>query len=467
MPLFPRAPKIDLLAPRAMRVGETHSLRIVLTTREDTAIRHVDAAIEATTRVRYAADQTTVSHPFRAGARFAAHSISESVRSRPFHRGERVSDATTLPRGRREIPFLVSLPPDAPPSYAGSTVSTTWTVTVRVGIPFWPDPDASFEVHVSPDAASSDDAPLVASTAPDGPTADEAYLECSLASRRVVAGGHLDGSLALGNAEVVRYKDASVALVGYEVPDIRHAFEREAWRHDYPLDVGDASAGRAIPFRLAVPGNIPPSWSGAWRLRWAFEMRAGLGWMRRLEGSVPIVIVPSGASASARPDRFAPPAVGGERLQAVWREVAEHVGLDAAGDELHGTLGLVHVVIRRVHEGRDGIFLVGEISYPSLSVGLSIQPWRRLSDMLATSIPLGHDAFEKRHRVSARDVRGATAIGRGLVEILARFDRVTMHDEHARVAVRDAGHRPERLHTFAADVLAVAKSVTAERAPYR
>ncbi|MCC7538351.1 MAG: hypothetical protein IT379_19155 [Deltaproteobacteria bacterium] len=467
MPLLPRAPKIDLLAPRVMRTGETHALRIVLTTHDDTEVRHVDAAIEATTRVRHAADQTSVSHPFRAGARFTAQSLGDSVRSRPFRHGERVSGATTLPAGRREIPFAVQIPQDAPPSYAGTTVSTTWTVSVRVGIPFWPDPDVAFEVHVTPTPMSSDDAPLVASTAPDGPTADEAYLECSLASRRVPAGGHLDGSLALGNVEVVRYRNATVALVGYEVPDIRHAYEREAWRHEYPLDLDEAVARRAIPFRLAVPSNIPPSWSGAWRLRWAFEMRAGLGWMQRLEGSVPIVVVPAGAAGDAGNDRFAPPAVGSERLQAVWREVAERVGLETSGDELHGTLGLVNVVIRRVHEGRDGIFLVGEVRYPSLALGLSIQPWRRFTDMLSSSIALGHDAFDRRHRVSARDARGATLFGTKLVDVLSRFDRVVMGDDQARLALRDAGHRPERLRTFAADVLALAHSVSTHRAPYR
>lgn len=461
-----RAPRIELLAPRAMRAGETHTLRVVLDARRPVEVEQVEATLEATTRVRYSAESATTTHPFRAGARFGAGTLADSVRAHPFRRGSRLSGPTALPEGRTELPFQVSLPPSVPPSYAGVSVSTTWTVRVTVTIPWWPDPTSVFEVHVAPAPGPTDDAPVVASTTPEGPRADEPFLECSLVSRRVVAGGFVDGSLALGNAEVLSYRDASVALVGYEVPDVRNAYEREAWRHDYPLDVTPSRAGHALPFRLAVPQDLPPSWSGDWRLRWAFEMRAGLGWMRRLEGSVPVVVV-SPEDAKPPAERFAPPAVGSERLQEVWREVGEAVGLTAAVDALHGTVGLVHVAVRRVHEGRAGIFLVGELRYPSLALGLSIQPWRRFADMLATTVPLGDAGFDDRHRLSARDVDGATSLCRRLLEPFGRFDRIVMSDEAARFALRDAGHRVEPLRRFSLDVLGVAKTLSATRGPYR
>ena len=356
----------------------------------------------------------------------------------------------TVRRGRSEIPLRFPIPADATPSYLGRTVRVEHTLLVHLSIPWWPDLRTAFGVTLLPPSREASAQPVLFRSAFEGPQRSAAYLEGSLASDEVEPGGRLVGAVALSNVAQNRYRAMRLRLSAVEHADVSSLgmHSAEAFRLDYGLPLKDPVEGQTIPFNIALPPHIAPSWTErTWRLTWQLDVRAEVRLRDDAVAHVPITILPRPAAGAARAPARVAPSVGSERLQLVWQAVAASEGLQLDGEALVGDRSVAQLSVRR--EQRDqGICLVGELRYRSLRLGLHIAPSSGLR------LRRGRLRLGPRRRTHAVDGRDEQAAGGLLQRALEPFDRVELEDDRALV-VRHASGEDEKPLRAAVDALVV------------
>jgi len=364
--------------------------------------------------------------------------------------------------GARAYDCGFRIPDDAPPAFEGLAGWVRYRVKVRVDIPWWPDARETFELGLRGRPAPPEaGVPLRFASAPGGPRGTEAYVEGSVNSNVVVPGEVLAGRIALGN----------VALLGIESVNVgRRRGEAEIARFGVELEVAGAKEGESVPFAFRVPEMVAGFATPLVRLDWFLEVRAVIRLGFDLELRTGITLAAGSRERRERGRlRLAPPAVGGERLTEVWQRVAEEVGLAFEGERLAGQAAGALVVLRRETRGKDGTFLVGELRYPPLGLGLDVRPASFLGSLVAGASPGVRVKLEREwdaaHRATARDAAQARAFLQPLVAALEPLVTEEMRDDRARVVRKDGGREVQGLRAFAHDVLVLAAALGERRAP--
>ena len=214
------------------------------------------------------------------------------------------------------------------------------------------------------------------------------------------------------------------------------------------------------------PPHLAPSFkSSLWELRWHVEVCIDVGWSDNLVFRVPVKILPQPVSARIDPDvqTSVPVSLLSTQMQEVWQAVAKRHGLSLKEDALHGQAGDCRVQIRREHRGRKGLFLVGEIRYPSLHLGLRLRPARGLRRYLGGGLSLGDPDLDSRCYVLARDQEQLSALGHEVQEPLRAFKTIVMDDERAWVERPGVGQNRRPLDLFVASVLSLTRGLTTAR----
>ena len=382
-----------------------------------------------------------------------------------------LSGPTELAAGATRYRVSFQLPGDAPPSYRGVAAGTEYTIDVHAAIPWWPDAKENFEVIVLP-PPRLDDRPGRAqlfSSAPGGPDGEEAYVEGSLGASVMAAGDCLSGAVALGNVRSNRYKNVTVALIAWQSLLIdHHRDEREVARYQLVLPVDHPGELAPIRFDLRVPQDELPATSRShlWEVRWFFEVKAEVRWGSDVILRVPVTLLPRPPGSDAGAERtFAPPSVGSERVQALWRETAKELGLTYQGEAIRGRTGgltTTEFSIHREHRGKAGVHLVALLRYPSLGLDLEIARQQRLLGG-ARGVPLGDRVFDKKYRVRLREPAQAEAFAASVLPALKGFATVTADDTGARLEQKDSGQSPRRLRAFVERVSWLARALVAVR----
>ncbi len=453
MGILKKRPKIRLRVPEHISPGEHFVARVEVLADRPVETRGVVVSLLGEAHAALGAGNTRTTRTDRF---LALESVPEPGRriiagARVYECGFRIAD-------------------DAPPSFEGVAGWVRYRVKVRVDIPWWPDARETFELGVRGRRALPDaGVPLRFASAPGGPRATEAYLEGSLACNVVSPGELLAGRIALGNVAHHRYRMVKVALVGVENVRIgRRRASAEIARYGLELAVTDAGEGESVPFTFRVPEAVAGFATPLLGLDWFLEVRAVVRLGFDLELSTPIPLAEtSGERRERARTRLAPPAVGGERLTEVWQKVAAEVGLAFEGERLAGHLRGTLVVLRREARGKDGTFLVGELGYPSLGLGLEVRPFTLWSWSALTGggrLKLGRE-WDAAHRAHARDPVQARAFLAPLLGTLLPLVSEELSDERARVVRQDGGREVEALRAFARDVLALAAVLGEGRAP--
>ena len=176
---------------------------------------------------------------------------------------------------------------------------------------------------------------------------------------------------------------------------------------------------------------------------------------------VPSTILPGGSAPQQ--DRKAPPIIGSERVLAVWSSVAKSLDLNLEGDTLRKRVEDIDVVIRREHRGSDGIFLVAELSFPSLHLGLDGGLRRGFRRVLGGGVECGDATWDRRHYIVARHPEQFEQVLRWLAPVLIAVDLHDIDDGQAVLQSREAGLTVEPLHRFAGRALEVARAIHAVR----
>ncbi len=435
MAIVKHRPKIRLLIPRELAAGASHEARVVLEARRSVPIDWLRVEL----------------HGFERGTVGSGQYASTRQVELMLLRAD-LSTGRALPAGRSEFPFTFALPPALPPSYRGRRAEVSYTMTVRASIPWWPDARATFELNVALPPASSapPERSVLYSSRPEGPKGREPHVEGSLVSSMIEAGGYVTGAVALGNRPYNDYREVDVALVGEQAIKLGHRRDRtDLSSYRVRLASSRWEGGDSIDYQFRLPADVTPSFSSELlAFSWRLEVRARIRWRTDVRVSLPVVVFPPAAVKKGRKagrSYRAPPVVGSERMEQIWTAVAYECGLTYAGGALYGQAGEVQVEVRREHRGRGGIFVVGEVSYPSLGLDLEIEPVGRVRRYLDRGLSFGDEAWDRRHRVSGREAAQVAALGQALRLELSGIKQLWADDRRARIELRDAGQRPARL----------------------
>ncbi|MCA9667009.1 MAG: hypothetical protein KC503_15525 [Myxococcales bacterium] len=432
MPLLKRRPRVRLMLPKVVLPGERFQALVVLEAKREVEINSVKLELVGSESMHTGSGQG------------AAHRTYHLVRLRADLRGR-----GKLARGRHELPCNIELPQGLPPTYNGKSAGVSYELAVHVDIPWWPDVKARFEVNVGMRMPRYDDRPQVWVSSKGGPQGREAYIEAALPGLLLWPGGSLELNLALGNVSFNRYKRVEVALVCHERVMVgRRRGELVLDRYAWQLDSRDLHEGESTLVRLGVPDKLVPTLeSSHFSVAWRLELRGVVSWGRDILIGGDVVMLPGEPPESARAPRYAAPSVGSERVQSIWREVGDEVGLELDGNRLVGTFAGHACDVRREHHGSDGIFLVGRLELAPLGIGLRVVTARGLGGYIGPQ--LGWGRWDRKHRVAARFDEQAVAYLSHLAPLASdELSHVEVDDESVALYLRDAGQRAAPLRTL-------------------
>ncbi len=357
--LLKQRPDIKLFAPRVIVAGRSFSVRIVLDCGAEVPVDGVEVELLGT------------------GVWYSSSQYGQQRNDLPFSRwvARPVRERRELSAGSHELSVSFELPPDAPASYRGRALSVEWSIRVHVDIPWWPDARATFTVHVSSPPSSEASAPprRVFASSSEGPQSSKPYVEVSLGSTAVVSGGRLEGRVALSNTERNQYRALRLALVAVEtMPGLLSTWTQHNTVGRWVVPLSEPAEDAPIDFALALPSGLVPGFATRkLGVEWFLEVRVDVAWSLDTKLWIPIVV--SGNRSEATGETAAPLAVGSQRLALVWSEAGRQAGYNYAQGELTREIGGCRLVIRREHQGRRGLRLVGEAMFRDVDLGLRAQ----------------------------------------------------------------------------------------------
>ncbi|MBX3206352.1 MAG: hypothetical protein KF764_14865 [Labilithrix sp.] len=427
------------MSPGAVSPGDRLLAEAVLTSRSETPVDFVAIRLRGTTQAGVGSGKSRAVHT---GSFFEREWRSKSMKMAP---------------GEHRFKTLFELGAGVPPTYVGQDTSITYTITVHVSIPWWPDREQDFVVPVAfapvPPLPPS---PKVFVTARDGPRGKDPFMELSLDATQIAVGDVVSGSISVQNLRGRRIRGVDLSFVETETITLPSHDVREGQRFRLRVLDGAPTEGAAIPFRVAMPDSATPSFSaGTITLATDVEVRADVAWGHDVALRARVLVSPRASAPRADRGWVAP--VGSARQALVWQNVAAKVGLvtDPEAKRMVGRAGRVTVEVSA--EQHEDYWLVAKLAWPSLGLELDVGE-RRWSDALAVSVVRSGDAaVDGRFSARAREHAQAQAfVAPDVLGPLLRFGEVTIGDAGARLAVRGAAHVTEKVERFVRRVLEVA-----------
>jgi len=431
VPLLKRRPELLLFASRTLRVGRSFEARVVIACAEPVPVDYVDVELRGDL-VEYVDTQ-----------------YGRSERHIGFLRQRaRIHGPGDLATGEHPWVVVFNLPARAPPSYAGATFRVEYTVHVHASIPWWPDARAVFALQVlgAPAPPQGDGRPRVFASDAAGARGTEPFVELSLARTEVAPGEPLTGALALANTAHHTYREAELSLVAVE------SSRSLLGRHDHPrplcrwaLSLAELGDGEPLRFRLQIPAGVCPGFDqGDHSLRWYLEARIKVAWARDPRVWIPLVVTESQIDDGAQEP--APLAVGSERIDLLWRSIAEQSGLELLHGALVGRFGATTLRIAREPRGRRGTIVAASVDLPDLGIGLRL------------------DDDGPRPRLAGRDAAQVTWLEGHLSAALERRPPAGANDRGLAFELDDPGQVHTTLRPFVDDLKAIAALLEGLRA---
>jgi hypothetical protein len=238
----------------------------------------------------------------------------------------------------------------------------------------------------------------------------------------------------------------------------------ETSRFQVELPVADhVTEAQAHPFQMRLPTDLSHSrQSTLFELGWTVSVRAKLSWTHDVRLDIPVVILPQN-SVPSRVHRPAP-TVGSDRVQAVWSSVAQKLGLRIGDDGRRGRVGTSEVRVWRDHRGKDGVFLDGELRFPSLHLGLEGGPKGGFKALWSSGVKLGDEGWDRRNRVRGREEAQVRAFLEPLRSALVNLELDQVQDDRMLVRRRESGLNVAPLEVFVRAVLELAGGLERARA---
>ncbi|MGK3963274.1 hypothetical protein WMF38_03685 [Sorangium sp. So ce118] len=433
------SPLITLRVPRVVHPGETFDVELSLDSATATPIDFVRVTVQFTQVVRIHSD----------GIRESSASSGDLLLL-----SADVAGKGRLGKGRYCYRASFALPGYAPPSHAGVIAHLRCKVGALVAIPWWIDATESKEILVRPAIAEAPrDEPFTGESA----RGSGAFVEVSLPSRTFAPGEILSGAVAFRGLTWSRPNALDVALVGVERARVRQRSRRhELHRLSCALDLTGIAEGQEVPFDIALPRDLGPSFSaGDVSLEYALEVT-----LDHLEGRllhrVPVILdlfEPRAGLAGKRPR------VGAARWRALWLRAGQRAGLTVAerGVGLRGVrAGCAVEVSPAARESSAGLGATVRFAEP-WGLCLDVRPRGWLE---RRGVATGEDGFDRRFRAQAREAAQAlAALTPALRRALSAFDRGDVDDAEARAWSAAWASDEAELEVFLAQVDALARAI--------
>ncbi|WP_437616225.1 hypothetical protein WMF20_20865 [Sorangium sp. So ce834] len=429
-------PVITLRVPRVVHAGDTFDVGISLDCAAATPIDFVRVTLEFTLAVQSNTDED---RNFSGSRDLLALSVDVAGKGR-------------LGAGIHRYRVSFTLPGDVPPSHAGAIASLCCKVGALVSIPWWIDAAESKEILVRPSIAEAPrDEPFTGASGPES----GAFLEVSLPGRTFAPGEILAGAVAFRGLAGSRPIALDVALVSVE----RHrARDRSSQRRrlSFIQDLTTIAEGQEVPFHIALPRGLAPSFSfGDVSLEYVLEMA-----LKHMEGRllhrVPVFVDMFEPRAGLEGQR---PRIGADRWRALWSRVGQRIDLSLAERELalRGVCaGCAVEVVPAERESWGGLGATVRFAEP-WGLRLDVRP-RALLEL--GGVATGDSGFDRRFRVRGREeAQVLAALTPALRRALSAFGRAEVDDAEARVwSAAGALDEPE-LAAFLAPVDALARAL--------
>ena len=390
MSLIKRRPDILLFTPRVISLGQRIQVRTVLECKEAVPIKGATIELNG------------------CGVWYTSSQHGRSRNAAPFVRlvSQFIGSPEELAAGQHDYNVAFDLERGLPATYRGRALRVEWQVRVHVDIPWWPDSRAKYDVHVhgAPPLASAEQGRVFASSS-DGPRGREPYAEVALGSERIESGGTLRGTVALCNTSTNNYRSVGISLIAAEsLPGLLSPSITHNTVGRWTLDVTGAKENTPIQFSIKLPQGLAPSFqTRKLALKWFVEVRLDVPWARDSKLWIPVDVAaqPLGDQTPAR----APLAVGSDRVAIVWGHAASESGFNYNDGELTREVGRCRLVVRREHQGRRGLRLVGEVCFFDADIGLSATAGTlRCNDAAQTKVLQEHmDAATRKLAIAEAD----------------------------------------------------------------
>ncbi|MGE0549934.1 MAG: hypothetical protein AB7O24_01660 [Kofleriaceae bacterium] len=397
MGLFPSKPKVEVFAPTTLVIGRPVTIDVVITADEPTKIDFVDVGLVGRQGWAVGAGKNRVTY---------SASFPDDI--------VRVHEAGVLAAGTTRLAGKFVLPPGMAPTHHVDPAWATLEVRVRISIPWWIDARPRFylPVRLPPPAASLTRTPVMTSSARSGAAADKPRLELSLASARLIAGETVLGSVSAFHVDDRKPREVELSLV----PVVRlhgrgRTRDRRGKSIDMTFELPAGRAGKNVPFEFPLPAAITPSFSTVSHdLSWMLYVSSGSFFSGKLETAIALEIVD--ASAAATTARLtAAPQLGDDRIASLfaafadsygWRAVADDDEALAANVVIERELGGLVMRIAHDYRGKDGTYLITQLAYPGLGLGVSVAPSSSLRHVFFRDLEIDVAEFDRGHQVSAR-----------------------------------------------------------------
>lgn len=400
-------PEVSIYAPDPIVVGREVSIDIHVTAARETKIEHITARLEGEQGWAVGSGKSRIS------ARVTFPSLAQQLM------GPGVLPAATTTR----LVARFTLPPSTPPTHEVSPAWSRMKLFVHVSIPWAIDGRYKYELAVRIPAPDVERTPVLVRNTEEP---DKPRIELGLASSRLIAGEELVGTCAVFHLDDDKPREVSLSLVpSLSLYGRGRARERRGGTIVSTLTMPAGSAGTGLPFRLALPATITPTFAAASHaLRWFLVAHTGRFLGASVEIAVPIEIVDR--SATARTPRLeAAPRVGDERIASVFAKFATtqgwHGGEPGADDfAIEKDVGDIVARIAYAYRGEAGTVVVASVHSPSLGLGLDVSPSSSLRHMFWKDVEVDIAAWDRAHLVKARYPAQAIPFLFGVVPTLMR-----------------------------------------------
>ena len=383
--------------PGALFAGETATLHITLTSERETKVEFVDVLLRGRQGWTTGAGESTTAY------KVDLPSL-----------GKRVMDEGVLAEGERTFALSFTLPHGTAPSHQLTPAHARLLIDVHVSIPWWRDGHYSFVAPVRlPPPEDVTRRPLVARH-PYTPKAGEPRLEVSLASSTLVAGEAVVGSCAVFHMADTKAREVDVTfepqvvLLGGRKP-----YDTTGPGYRSSIILPAATAGQAVPFKIALPRDMTPSFETAsHQVAWFMKLGVGSFFGGKVSMRLPLTILDASAGSRLPPLTLAP-RVADERVLAAFERFGADRGMTVEREErdrfpdeqpsLVRELGDATIRIGYAYRGEKGTFLVSRVLYPRLGLALTVVPSTPLRELLSKDITIENAEWDRTHHVEGRE----------------------------------------------------------------
>lgn len=400
-------PVVTISAPDPLFVGEPVTIDIQIVAGKETKVDFISAKLLGDQGWKIGTGKSQVTHRF----------LWPELDTRLMDEGVLQAGSTTNLQAR------FALHPDVPPTHEIGQAWSRLRFSVHISIPWRIDGRYRYDFTVRRRPPPVVRVPrTVRSTAAPG----KPRIEIALASQNLIAGEELVGTCAvfhLDDSEPRRVDLALVpelALTGRGRPRERRGAEIAG-----ELEIPAGSAGQGVPFRLALPASMTPSFVATTHsLAWWLVARSGSFFGGKVDVAVPLGIVDRSA-LGVTPKLSAAPRLGDERIATLFAQFAADSGWkggepEAADFAIEKGVADLDVRIAYEYRGQQGTFLVSSVAMPSLGLGLAVAPSSSLRHMFWKDIEVDIRAWDAAHHVKARFAEQAIPFLKAVVPALVQ-----------------------------------------------